>query len=166
MSEISRRRAVFGRLLTGIGFVWFFWALFSDLVPLDVGSTPVDLPILPGFVMLFLGRALSRGERSRPTGPDQGTAQRPQPTKPVVTKVEPRRAPPAPPPTEPLLSRDEQPVAIEEAVIVEEPGMGEEPLLEPVKAGPDRSHTTSGTSRMTSAEMVAEARKRFGKKLL
>lgn len=151
MSEVSRRRAISGRLLTALGFVWLFWSLFGDLVTLELGTTPINLPLLPGFVFLFVGRALSRGARRQPM-PAPVEPQRPTRTQsPAPQRVEPQPTPSRPrfEPPEPIV--EEEHVAIEEV------------MTEAMKA--ELQRMSDGTeARKSSAEMVAEARQRFGKR--
>lgn len=148
MAEVSNGRARFGRFLTALGFVWFFWALFGRLIMVELGTTPLDLPILPGFAILFLGRALSRGARAPTTEPESVES---PPARTPTRRPAPVEAPPPPPPPVVDLSElleVEQPV-IDEAM----PADGEIDMDQGLSDSPHR---------MTSAEMVAQARKRFG----
>ena len=152
MAEVSRGRTVFGRLLTAIGFVWLFWALFGDLVTLELGTTPINLPLLPGFVLLFVGRAVSRGSRREPEPAPVEQPRRPRtfsmPT-PRSTQPPPSPSRPKPELTVPIVEEDQ--VAMEEV------------MTEAMEAELERMSDGSEV-RKTSAEMVAEARQRFGKR--
>lgn len=152
MAEVSRGRTVFGRLLTALGFVWVFWSLFGDLVTLELGTTPVSLPLLPGFVFLFVGRALSRGAR-RQSAPEPVEQQRPARTAPMPA---PRTVEPPPPPSRPKFEAP-MPIVEEDQVAMEEV------MTEAMEAELERMSDGSEV-RKTSAEMVAEARQRFGKR--
>lgn len=150
MAEGSRGRGIFGRLLAALGLAWVFWAFLGPTIGLQFGNALADLPILPGIVIFFIGRALSRGRRGDESTPQQDTStELPAPPRPeprVGPAPKPERAPREPlPMTEPLAVSD---VMIE---VFESP--------EPDLPVPDEM-----SMRKTSAEMVAEARKRFGRR--
>lgn len=150
MAEVPRGRALFGRFLTSFGFIWLLWAFFGELVAVEFGVTPIDLPLLPGFVFLFLGRALSRGAR-RPAGPEPQESPQPQTRRPAPLQAEPR-------PSMPRARFEEpEPIELEETVAIEKI------VAEAIEGEVDRIAEEAGT-RKTSAEMVAEARERFGRR--
>lgn len=152
MDEVSRGRTVFGRLLTALGFVWLFWSLFGDLVTFELGTTPINLPLLPGLVFLFVGRALSRGARRR-VDPAPAEQQRPATT---VPRPAPRSVEPSPSPSRPTYEAP-MPIVEQDQVAIEEV------MTEAMEA--ELQRISDGTEvRKTSAEMVAEARQRFGKR--
>lgn len=152
MAESSRGRSLFGRLLTGFGLVWLFWSLFGDLVTLELGTSPISLPLLPGFVFLFIGRALGRGARRRVPEPQEAESPRPQPT----------RAP-DPRPVESLPSLPKSRTRDVIPVVEEEPIAVAEVITESVASDMEQMIEQAGT-RKSSAEMVAEARERFGRR--
>lgn len=150
MAEVSRGRGIFGRLLTAFGFVWLLWSFFGELVTLELGATPIDLPLLPGFVFLFLGRALSRGARRRPIESTSDESPRPQSRRPAQPRVQPK-----PSPRESILERPEP--------VVEDQVMIEEVMVQALET--DEAPVSEGTAaRKSSAEMVAEARQRFNRR--
>lgn len=151
MAEVSRRRGVFGRFLTAFGFIWLLWALFGELVTLELGATPIELPLLPGILFLFAGRALSRGARVRPATSEPEEPRQSETPRPARRPVEPRY-----PVSRPRLEEPES-IGMEEPVVVEEV------VAEPMKAELDAIPEETGV-RKTSAEMVAEARERFGRR--
>jgi hypothetical protein len=151
MAEMSRGRGVFGRLLTALGLAWVFWGFFGPVIGRQFGNSFVDLPPLPGIVIFFIGRALTRGGGRGESRPQQDTrpeAQAPPRLEPPV------RPAPAPERTTQELRPVAEPVALSE-VMLEAPPEGSEPDL-PV--------SDAVAIRKTSAEMVAEARKRYGRR--
>ena len=149
MAEVSRGRGVFGRLLAGSGLIWVVWGFFGSLIGRQFGIDLVDLPILPGLVIFFLGRALARG-----AGRGEPSPQR----EPAETQAPPRSEPrvrPSPVREKPRLEVPPMPEpAVVPEVIVEafEPTDAQPPIVEAMPA------------RKSSAEMVAEARERYGKR--
>lgn len=161
MDDVSGRRSIFGRLLTALGFVWLFWSLFGDLVTLEFGTTPIDVPILPGFVFLFLGRALSRGARRGAARSEEVEPSPPRTERQARLPLPPNESP-APSPVE--LRPVPSPTPLEEMeVAVEDPVVIEEDIVEAMETDLDPAPESIGV-RKTSAEMVAEARRRFGRR--
>jgi len=150
MAEVSRGRGIFGRLLVAVGLAWVFWGLFGPAIGVQFGNSLVDLPILPGIVILFIGRSLSRGNRRR--------SPEPQHDAPTGVRVPPRpesRARPAPIPE----TNMREPRSATETAAVPEVILGAFEVPEPDLPAPDELPI-----RRTSAEMVAEARERFGRR--
>ena len=156
--------AALGRIFLIVGFIWLFAALFGE----EFGLPP--LGILPAIVFIFLGRALRRQARRRAsdeTLPDQPQTrvETPEPVeRPLNTE---RQQTPLPPPPPPRVARTPEPDAMEEVSERNE-------LLEKILASDDalkRSgpKTTPDADKdhkplKTSAEMIAEARKRWDRK--
>ena len=86
MSNGTQRGRI-GRFLTAIGFVWIFWAVITSMGILDLqfGRSFVSVPILPGIILLFVGRLIRRSSgRARDDDDEtveeqQAAAQRPTP---------------------------------------------------------------------------------------
>ena len=150
MAEISRGRGIFGRLLAGFGLVWVFWGFFGSVIGSQFGNDLVDLPILPGIVVFFLGRALTRGTRRvEPSA---------QPETPAETRVPPR------PETRVRSSPVREKTRLEVPPVLEPASVAED-IVEALEAPEPRSSMLDGRStRKTSAEMVAEARERYGRR--
>lgn len=155
MAEGSRRK-LFGRLFTALGFFWLFWAVVGGMLSAELGRNLISVPILPGIVLLFVGRVInrtsSRSERDDQTEPEQ------------VSELSQRRQAPAsirPVSIRPAPSPSAAPRSIQTAP---------EPEAEAVAAAVDNlqqeiaDSVGSVDSRKTSSEMVAEARERFGKR--
>lgn len=195
-SDSARGRTLFGRLLTALGLIWLFWAIITSrgLVDLEFGRNLVSLPIFPGIVLLFIGRAIARSSRARtrreePVSETPSRGSRSQPLRPSVRPA-PERAESAPPaePSRPSVQPSSQqtespssadylpqrsgrqgkePVSIEELVLTQ---VSAEKELEISADDEDGTLTESSspdrqTGRpKTSAEMVAEARQRYGKR--
>lgn len=165
MAEVSRGQNVFGRLLTAAGLVWVFWAFFGEVIELELGRRLVSLPVFPGIVLLFIGRAIARGARRG----EIETRQRPS-TSQTDTRPEPRRSRPSPAPAK----RPETRVELEPAApppVTPEPAerSGRAPSPEVMigslgRSGDGSSDAEKTPVRKTSAEMVAEARARYGKR--
>ena len=147
MAEVSRGRRVLGRLLTALGLAWIFWGFLGPAFESGFGNSLVDVPIFPGIVMFFIGRVLSGGGRRRRTKPQEDTS--------TEARVPPRPEPrvrPAPIPER----------TIAKPVPATEPDAVSEVILEAFEAPePD----LAVPARKTSAEMVAEARERFGRRI-
>lgn len=126
------------------------WGFFGPAIGLQFGNPFVDVPVLPGIVIFFIGRALSR----RST---QG-ASRPQRDTPTENRVPSRPEPrvkPAPMPER----------SIQEPLPETEPVEVSEVIFEALES-PEPDLTVPGEmpNRKTSAEMVAEARERYGRR--
>lgn len=146
MAEVSRGRGIFGRLLAALGVAWVFWGFLGPVIGLQFGSSLVDLPILPGIVIFFIGRALNRGSRRDASTPEQDVPKE----APVPPRPEPRVRP-APVPERPVREPSPEPVAISEVIL--------DSFEAPEHDLPDPDDIPV---RKTSAEMVAEARRRYG----
>lgn len=147
MAEVSSGRRVTGRLLVAVGLVWIFWGFFGEVIELQMGRRLLSLPILPGIVLFFVGRSLIRRSRRKPL-PAGGKIKAETP----LPRPEPRVS--APGPTREIDRRNPRPVA--------EPDESEV-MVEAFEIPEPELSTSAGTgARKTSAEMVAEARKRFG----
>lgn len=153
MSDRSRV-GLFGRLMTIFGIAWILLPLFAAITGLRPGLGLADLPILPGIILLFVGRAMVRrsrrgriedmtsgpAEQGEPTGASQSTPVRtPSPPRPVTPRVREIRTAPEP----------------EAEAMAEALGNMEEEIAEALQ---------QAGSRKTSAEMVTEARERFGRR--
>lgn len=147
MAGDSRQRML-GRLITALGLVWILWSIFtgSGLIDLELADELVGLPILPGIVLLFIGRLIGRGQRraEEPEAEEHASAS------PATTR---RPAPQRPTPTR-VLEIESRPEPEAEAVVEAMENMGEEIAEAIGQTG----------KRKTSAEMVAEARERFGRR--
>ena len=151
MAEVSRSRRVLGRLFAGLGLAWIFWGFLGPAFESGFGNNFVDVPIFPGIVMFFIGRVLSGGGRRRRSEPQEDT--------PTEVGIPPRPEPrvrPAPIPER----------SIAKPVPATEPDAVSEVILEAFEV-PESDLTVPGEvpPRKTSAEMVAEARERFGKRI-
>lgn len=146
MANAGRRR-ILGRLTTALGLIWILWSILigSGLVDLELGEALVDLPILPGIVLLFVGRLIGRGQR----GGDEAEESQTAPPRPAAEQKPPPR------PTRSRVMEIESAPEPEAAAVAEAiENMGDE-IAESV---------SQTTRRKTSAEMVAEARERFGRR--
>lgn len=159
----SDGRARLGRILSGIGSVWFALYFVSRLV--DVGGTPLG-DILAFFgssffiplMLLFAGRSIRKRSRRVSVEDALGTPKDPseqqnQPTPPSMPPPAPRpvqRRPAPPPPVEP------EPVDMDELA----EAIGFDPS-DHSDAVPDLMDDTSKP--MTSEEMITEAHRRFNK---
>ena len=149
MAEVSRGRGIFGRLLAGIGLVWVFWGFFGSVIGQQFGNDLANLPILPGIVIFFLGRALARRPRKEPS------AQREVPTETRAPRRPGAQVRPSP------VRHQTRP----EASLAPEPAGVSEVIDETFEAPEPRMSMLDGHfTRKTSAEMVAEARERYGKR--
>lgn len=150
MAEGSRGRGIFGSLLAGSGLIWVLWGFFGSSIGRQFGIDLVDLPIFPGLVIFFLGRALARGSgRGEPSSRRESPAgtqapPRPEPqVRPSPVREKPRlEAPPVP-----------EHAGVSEVII--------EAFEAPEKQPPI---VDAMLARKTSAEMVADARERYGKR--
>lgn len=155
MAEGSPRK-VFGRLLTVVGFVWLFWAVVGGMIASELGRNLLTLPILPGIVLLFIGRAFSRSSRRRQREQEVETPDETPATRQAPESIRPPSIRPAPSPTRTVASRRIESAPEPEAdAIAEALGDMQQEIADAV---------VSIDSRKTSAEMVAEARERFGKR--
>lgn len=156
MAESSGRK-VFGRLLTALGLAWIFWAVAGDRFAMELGQTLVSLPLLPGIVLVFIGRAVTRSSRGRrgEGEPEPQPVTSPPQRRPPPRSIRPESMRPSPPPAAPTERRSIQTSPEPEADAISDAleNMQEEIADAVVPVG----------SRKTSAEMVAEARRRFGK---
>lgn len=135
------KTASLGRMLTGLGALWMGWAIFTGLFQVGSELEDLGLPFLPGLLFFIVGRAMTKAVERRPL-PEPGPSwQQPE--------VEPRMAPPQRPAPRPEPERrfELQP-EMEREPVPELPDLEEE-ILEPPPP-------------MTSEEMVADARRRFG----
>lgn len=155
MAEVSPKRAVIGRVTAAFGLAWIFWAFFGEVIGLQLGRTLLSVPILPGIALLFIGRAISRGSRVRPgseaepLGRPLGTQTRRRPVETMPRSPSPRPRP-SPPPVRPESMTPEP----ERDAMAAFEGIAE-----------DIAEAVEGTTvRKTSAEMIAEARERFGRR--
>lgn len=135
------KTASLGRVLTALGIAWMGWALFTGLFRLGGELEGLGLPFLPGLIIFFVGRAMTKAGERRPL-PEPGQSQQAAEMKPPPV----RRTAPAPAP-EPVIRYEPEPEMSDEPS-VELPDLEEE-ILELPPA-------------MTSEEMVAEARRRYG----
>lgn len=155
MSDRSRV-GLFGRLITIFAIAWILLPLLAALTGLRPGLGLADLPILPGIILLFVGRAMVRRSRrgsiedlpgsgqaepgEQATGAPQSTPVRtPSPPQPVTPRVREIRSAPEP----------------EAEAMAEALGNMDEEIAEALQ---------QAGSRKTSAEMVTEARERFGRR--
>lgn len=148
MAENATRGRI-GRGLTALGIAWIIWSFISGsgLIDLEFANRFVNVPLLPGIALVFLGRVLGRNAR-RAESRDDSAEQATSPVSPTPAS----RTPAPKPRPEPRVSIERAPEP--EARILSEAVSGmEEEIADAVDL--------SGT-RKTSAEMVAEARKRFG----
>lgn len=144
MAENATRGRI-GRALTAFGIAWIIWSFISGsgLIDLEFADRFVDLPLLPGIALVFLGRILGRNARraeaedlAPDTAPEANTAPPPTP----IPRPERRR-------------------------VIETTPEPEAQILSQAISGMDREIAEAADptgTRKTSAEMVAEARKRFG----
>lgn len=157
MAEASPKRAVVGRVTAAFGLAWIFWAFFGEVIGLQLGRTLLSLPILPGIALLFIGRAISRGSRVRPgSGPEAEPPGRPLGTQTRRRPVEttPRSSSPRPRPSPPPVRPEPMTPEPETEAMAAFEGIAEE-IAEALEGT---------TVRKTSAEMIAEARERFGRR--
>lgn len=149
MADGSGGRGIFGRVLTFGGIAWIFWAVFGQVIALEFGSGALDLPLLPGLVILFLGRALTRARGG----------QEPVPQEPGSGSKQPTRPRPQARPRPVSVHRASQPVSAspERVETVEE-------VPEPYEETGDMPQPAEMPPRKTSAEMVEEARARYGRR--
>lgn len=136
-----------------MGILWMAWSIIFGLFEPARGS--FDLPFLPGLLFFFVGRALRKAGRREPLPADESSSQerrvgagtprspRPAPRREQRTRYqpEPETRPASPMPTS------------------TEPEAGSEPMSD--LAGLEEEILELPPP-MTSAEMVAEARRRFG----
>lgn len=155
----SDGRARLGRILSGIGSVWFVLYFMSRFI--NVGGTPLG-DILAFFgssffiplILVFSGRAIRRRSRRVSVedalgSPNDPSEQQDQPSPPPAPRPVQRR--PAPPP--PV-----EPASVDEDELAE--AIGFEPSEESVSS-PDIEVEDVGPK--TSAEMIAEAHRKFNK---
>lgn len=141
-------RGRLGRILTAVGIIWIIWSFISGsgLIDLQFGNTFVDLPLLPGIVLVFLGRVLGRNSGGTRA---EDEAQ-------VTSDPAPAEAPPAPTPRpRPRVVEIQTDPEPEARVLAEAIGDMDDEIARAVDPGGPRK---------TSAEMVAEARERFGRR--
>lgn len=154
--------AALGRIVQIIGWLWFAAAIFGEALGLP------DLNIFPAILLIFVARALRRQakrqsaeteDHSRP--PDFPGEEPAQEERPLNTE---RQQPPPRPRVEPIPQPD--PVAevrehnelLEKILAADEAAPRPGPM--PTTAGSDEDRRPP----ITSAEMVAEARKRWDRK--
>jgi hypothetical protein len=164
----SDGRARLGRILSGIGSVWFVLYFVSRLV--NVGGTPLG-DILAFFgssffiplMLLFAGRSIRRRSRRVSVedalgSPKDPSEQQDQPT-----------PPPAPPPASPPAPRPVQRRPAAPPPPVEPAPVDADELAKAIGFDPsDHSDAVpdlmdDSSKPMTSAEMIAEAHRRFNK---
>lgn len=155
MAEPSPRTAI-GRLFMGLGLAWVLWSLIVSfgLIDVELSGRFVDLPIIPGILLVVLGRGLARRV------PRQIDVPRPVPPSPPKMQ---RRPPPAPRP--PSYQKPAPvPAPRDETLPVMEPDVDK--MAEALESmATDMVDAIEGsTVRKSSEEMVAEARRRFGKR--
>lgn len=153
MSDRSRV-GLFGRLLTILGIVWILLPLLAAITGLRLLLGFVDLPILVGIVLLFVGRAMVRRSRRKSIEPIAGSeqAERGEQAPPQDISV---RTPPQPKPVTPRAREIQTAPEPEAKAMAEALENMEEEIAEAVQ---------QAGSPKTSAEMVAEARERFGRR--
>lgn len=144
MAENATRGRI-GRGLTALGIAWIIWSFISGsgLIDLEFANRFVNVPLLPGIVLVFLGRVLGRNARRVESQDDSAPQETPSPSS-APTPL------PRPKPRVAVIESTPEP----EARVLSEAVSGmEEEIADAVDL--------SGT-RKTSAEMVEEARRRFG----
>lgn len=155
----GRTGGFFGRLLAAVGLVWVLWGIISSLGLVDIQFVDdfVEFSPWPGLFLVFVGSLLARNARRRrehsPAEPPPTTPQRP-------STPRPHRIPPPPSETRgvarvpeiPEIPPTPQPEA--EAVAEAMKDMDQEIAAAVEEMG----------RRKTSAEMVAEAKERYGRR--
>jgi hypothetical protein len=144
------KTAALGRMLSGLGFLWMSWSVFTGLFELGSGVEDLGLPFLPGLLFFFVGRAMTKAGKREPLPDDVQSRQEPR----LGTSLPRAETRPA------SLSRREPPRPDSEAMTrpQAEPEMPAEiPGLSSLE---DEILELRPT--MTSEEMVAEARRLFG----
>lgn len=154
MSDRSRV-GLFGRLITIFAIVWILLPLLAAITGLRSGLGLADLPILPGIILLFVGRAMVR--RSRRESIEDLTAGQAEPGEQATgaSQSTPVRTPPPPQPVTPRVREIRTAPEPEAEAMTEALGNMEEEIAEALQ---------QAGSRKTSAEMVTEARERFGRR--
>ncbi|MGH8946703.1 MAG: hypothetical protein ACRDVL_11200 [Acidimicrobiia bacterium] len=144
------KTAALGRMLTALGALWMGWSVFIGLFELGREIEGLGLPFLPGLLFFFVGRAMTKAGKTEPLPDEAASRQEPRrETRAPRPETRPssvgRREPPRP---EPEAMTSPQP---EPEMPAEMPGLSslEDEILELPPP-------------MTSEEMVAEARRRFG----
>lgn len=153
--------AALGRIFSLFGFLWFLAALFGQ----EFGLPPLNL--LPAIVFILFGRALrtqarrrAPSESSEPMSQPEARVEIPEPVeRPLNTD-----RPSAPPPTPPVMRIPEPKVVVEERnALFDRIAAADETAALPEPATPPILDSDSKQP-MTSAEMIAEARKRWDRK--
>ena len=139
-----------GRLLAAIGLVWVFWGFFGAVIGLQFGNDLLRLSPLPGIVIFFLGRALARRAQRGELSPKRESPSEAQ----VPARLEPQTTP------SPVRERSPQ----EPPAAPQSPGVAEVIMETFEPPEPQESLLEAPGSRKTSAEMVREARERFGRR--
>ena len=165
-----------GRLLQVIGWLWVAAGFLAPLTGRQ------GFNVLPGLILVFIARAIrTQAARNAPEEPDEAEPARvEQVERPLNTQ---RTRPTAPPPSpDPVVRYQEaeprsepEPAEIEEEPVPEREGLIERIVI----AGRDAEHKESSQDRlesarvprdhgrrpvMSSAEMIAQARKRWDRK--
>lgn len=155
MSDRSRV-GLFGRFITTFGIAWILLPVLVAITGFRSALGLADLPILPGIILFFVGRAMVRRSRTESiedlTGPGQVESGEQAPRAPQSTPV---RTPPPPQPVTPRVREIRTAPEPEAEAMAEAIGNMEEEIAEVLQ---------QAASRKTSAEMVAEARERFGRR--
>lgn len=154
MSDRSRV-GLFGRLMTIFAIAWILLPLLAAITGLRPGLGLADLPILPGIILLFVGRAMvRRSRRGRIEDMTSGQAEQGEQAT-VASRSTPVRTPAPPRPVTPRTREIRTAPEPEAEAMAEALGNMEEEIAEALQ---------QAGSRKTSAEMVTEARERFGRR--
>lgn len=159
---------VLGRILQAIGWIWLALGFFGPAFDL-----PIQPNIFPGIIILFLARILrSQGQRSAPEEPAEArpVEQEPQPralnTERIRTPETPSQKPP---PSSPVTHSTRAPSAearrqemLEQILVAGTDLATEAASPEPSPVADEEVPATP--SPMSSAEMIAQARKRWNKR--
>lgn len=157
-----------GRILQTVGWVWLALGFFGPIF-----SLPIRLNIFPAIIILFVARILrSQGARNAPEEPEQvqPVEQEPQPralnTDRVRTEVaSPQKTPPAAPAAQPPRAQTPEAKRQEmlEQILVAGTDLAAETAVPEPGAGAE-TELPGSTQPMSSAEMIAQAHKRWNKR--
>lgn len=157
-----------GRILQAIGWVWLALGFFGP-----VFNLPIRLNIFPAIIILFVARILrSQGQRQSPEEPEEVApveqeaqprslnTERARSAEASTAQTSPQKAPPAsPPPRTPEAKRQEM---LEQILVAGTDLAAESATPEPGPVSEEELPATTGP--ISSAEMIAQARKRWNKR--
>lgn len=164
---MNEAMAVVGRILQAIGWVWLALGFFGPFLNL-----PIDLNIFPGIILIFISR-LFRTQAAR-RGPQESEEQAPteEQVQPRILNTERSQTVPAPtsrPQTEPARSEVKEPKPeVKRQEMVEQILMAGTDLAtgppSPESDTPAGEEAPVPSRPLSSAEMIAEAHKRWNKR--